>query len=200
MFVGRIEIGDGSGDLAPGLGRDSCGREGGIEAPHQPFTNGLPLGENPDPERGIEIVHAFQQPLVKPLRIEEQRMDARAIRKLQDAFDVDCDLLDVDADREPPRGKAVKPRLLEHGAQFLDDLPQRSAGFFLIRPAPQQSDQAFPALLLGFRQRKVTENRGRLAGSKLDRPALEADREASDQRHGKARRALAAPSPIPSMS
>ena len=198
--MGRIEIGDRAAISFLRLGGTVRRREGGIEAPHQPFMNGLALGENPDPERGIEIVHAFQQPLVKPLRIEEQRMDARAIRKLQDAFDVDLDLLDVDADREPPGGEAVKPRLLEHGAQFLDDLPQRSAGFFLIRPAPQQSDQPFPALLLGFRQRKVTENRGRLAGSQLDRPAVEADREASDQRYGKARRALAAPSPIRSMS
>ena len=105
----------------------------------------------------------------------------------EDAFDIDLDLLGIEMDREPAGDKAAISGILERGAQFANDLAQRGACFFLIRPAPQQADQPFTAFVFGLGQRKIAENGAGLLGSKFDRPALESDGETSHQRDRKAR-------------
>ena len=119
--------------------------------------------------------------------IEQQRMDAAAFRQPDDAFDIDLDLFGIEMDRKPAGDKPAISRILKRGAQFADDLAQRGARFFLVRPAPQQADQPFTAFVLGLGQGEIAENGAGLLGSKLDQPAVESDREPSDQRDGKPR-------------
>ena len=157
------------------------------EASHQPVMDGLAFRQHPDPERRIEIVHAFEDPLGKARSIEQQRMDAAAFRRSDHAFDVDFDLLGIEPDRESSRRKSAISRILKRGAQFANDLAQRGAGFFFVRTAPQQADETFAAFVFGLGQGEIAENGARLLGSKLDEPAVESDREPPHQRDGKAR-------------
>ena len=100
-------------------------------------------------------------------------MDASAFRLPEDALDIDLDRRgDRDAESRPAEKPAIS-RFLEHGTQFAHDLAQRGAGFFLVRPAPQQADQPFPALVFGLGQGEIAQDGAGLLGSKLDRPALE---------------------------
>ena len=188
--MGRIEIDDRGRDPLFGVGGNACGGQTFVEISHQPFMDGLPLGQHPDPERRIEIVHPFEQPAVELRRIEQQRVNASAFGELDHAFDVDFDSSDVDADHQPLRDEAVISGLLEHRPQFANDLAQRGARLFFVRTAPEQADQPLAALLLRLRQRKVTEDRAGLAGSQFDRPAVEPHAEPSDQRHRKTRSAF----------
>ena len=190
LFVGGIEIDDRGRDFLFGAGGDILRHQPGIEASHQPVMDGLTLRQNPDPERRIEIVHAFENPLVETRGIEQQRMDAAAFREPDDAFDIDLDLLGIELDREPPGDEPAISRILKGGAQFANDLAQRGARFFLVRPAPQQADQPLAAFVLGLGQGKIAENGARLLGSQLDRPAVEPDSEAPHQRDGKTRGAF----------
>src|SRR5882672_4689904 len=104
-----------------------------------------------------------------------------------DAFDIDLDFLCIEMDREPACGKSVISRLHKRGPQFANDLAQRGAGLFLVRPAPQQADKPLAALLFGLGQGEIAQNGAGLLGSKLDRPAFESYGEASRQREGKTR-------------
>ena len=78
-------------------------------------------------------------------RIEKQRVHAAALRRAEDAFDIDLDLLGIELDREPAGNKPEISGFLEGGAKFTNDLAQRGACLFLIRSAPQQADQPFTA-------------------------------------------------------
>ena len=120
-------------------------------------------------------------------------MHAAAFRRPDDAFDIDLDHRGIEMDRKPAGDKPAISGILKGGAQFANDLAQRGARFFLVRPAPQQPDQPFAAFVLGLDQRKIAENGGCLLGSQFDRPAVESDRKPADQRNGKARGALRAP-------
>jgi hypothetical protein len=113
-------------------------------------------------------------------------MHAAAFRQPDNAFDIDLDLPGIETDREPLGGKAVISGILEGGTQLAHDLAQRSAGFFLVRPAPEQADQPFTAFVFGLGQRQVAENGVRLLGPQFDRTVIEPDGEASDQRYRKA--------------
>ena len=181
--MGRVEIDDRGCNFLPDVAGNMRSRQTRFETPHQSFMDGLTLGQHPDAKRRIEIVQSFEQPLVKLLDIEQQRMDAPAFGELKHALDIDFDLTGVDADQKPLGDEAPIARLLEHRTQFSNDLAQRGACLFLVRTAPQQADQPFPALLLHLRQRKVAEHGAGLAGSQFDRPAVELQAEASDQRH-----------------
>jgi hypothetical protein len=114
-------------------------------------------------------------------------MHAAAFRQPDNAFDIDLDLPGIETDREPLGGKAVISGVLEGGTQFAHDLAQRSACFFLVRPAPEQADQPFTAFTFCFGQRQIAENGVGLLGPQFDRTAIESDGEASDQRYGKTR-------------
>ena len=188
--MGRIEIDDRGRDSFSGVGGNACGGQTFFEISHQPFMDGLPLGQHPDAERRIEIVHSFEQPPVELRRIEQQRVNASAFGELDHAFDVDFDSSDVDADHQPLRDEAVISGLLEHGPQFADDLAQRGTRLFLVRTAPEQANQPLAALLLRLRQRKITEDRSGLAGPQFDRPAVEPHAEPPDQRHRQTRSAF----------
>src|SRR3954452_23554700 len=143
--------------------------------------DGLAFRENPDSERWVEIVHAFEQPLTQATGMEQQRMDSPAFCELDDALDIDLDQRGVELNRKPPRAEPMISRSFKGGAQFTNDLPQRAAGFFLVRTAPQQPDQPFAAFLLGFDEGKITEHRARLLGAQFDRLSVESDREPADQ-------------------
>jgi hypothetical protein len=189
VLMGGIEIDDGGRDLSRQLFRNIIG-QAGFEAPHEPFMDGLALGENPDPERRIEIVDAIEQAFVEPRGVEQQGVDACVLRELQDAFHVDIDLPVIESDGKTPGGKAGKSGVFENLAQLAHDLAQRGARLFLVRAAPQQSNQPLAAFLLDVRQSEVAEHRGRLASPQLHRAAVEAQCEAPDQRNGKASRPL----------
>src|SRR3981189_3482639 len=193
MFMGRIEVDDRRSEFLLGIAWYVCADQTGFEASHQPFVDRLTLGQYPDAERRIEIVHAFEQPLVKLWRIEQQRMDPLVLSLLKHTLDIDFHLPDVDADQEPLSNEAAKSGLLQHRTQFANALAQRGTRLFLIRPAPQQADQPFPAFPFGIRQRKVTKDRGGLAGSQFNRPAVEPQAEAADQRPRQSRGVCAGP-------
>ena len=201
LFVGRIEIGDGGGDLFPGLGRDSRppskpasrlrislswmvwrlartqtrneGSRSSMPSSSRSSSRGV-LRSRDGRARSPPAAGCFRR---RP-RPDRGRSRSRAARRLK-----------------PPN-----PASSSTGAQFPDDLAERGARLFLVRPAPQQSDQPLAALLLGFRQRKIAKHRGRLARSKFHRPAVEAQRQAPDQRYGKTSRALRRRRPIRSQS
>ncbi len=101
----------------------------------------------------------------------------------------------IEMDREPACDKPAISRFLEHGTQFANDLAQRGARFFLVRSAPQQADKPFAALVFGLGQGEIAEDGAGLLGSKLDRPAFESYRQASNQRDRKGARRLRARSP-----
>ena len=166
------------------------GRKAGIETAHQPFIDGLAFRQDPDAERRIEVVHAFQQPLVEPLGVEQQGMDARILRLLQNAFDVDLDLARIEADRETLGVEAGKTGVLESVAQLAHDLAQRGARLLLIRPAPQQADQPLAALALGIGQREIAEHGRSLARPQFDKAAVDPQREAAHQRDRQTSRGL----------
>ena len=157
------------------------------KASHQPVMDGLTFGEYPDPKRRIEVVQTFEKVLLEVRSIEQQRMDAAAFRGLDDAFDIDLDHRGIEMDRKPPRAEPVVSRGFKGGAKFTNDLPQRAAGLFLVRTAPQQPDQPFAAFMLGLDQRKIAENRGCLLSSQFDQLPVESDREPTDQRNRKTR-------------
>ena len=121
--------------------------------------------------------------LLKIWSIEQQRMDAAAFRGLDDAFDIDLDHCGIELNRQPPCAEAVISCNFKGGAQFANDLPQRAAGFFLVRTAPQQPDQPFSAFMLGLDEGKIAENRGGLLSPQFDQLSLESDREPADQRN-----------------
>ncbi len=122
MFVGRIEVDDRRGEFLLDVAWNVCADQTGFEASHQPFVDRLTLGQYPDAERRIEIVHAFEQPLVQRWRIEQQRMDPFVLSLLKHALDIDFHLPDVDADQQPLSYEAAKSSLLQHRAQFANDL------------------------------------------------------------------------------
>ena len=177
------------------VGGDILRDQTGAEASHQPVMDGLTFRQNPDPKRRIEIVHAFENPLVEIRGIEQQRMHAAALRLPDDAFDIDIDLLGVEMDREPLRDEPAISRILERGAQFANDLAQRGAGFFLVRTAPQQADQPFAAFVLGLRQGEVAENGAGLLGPQFDPPAVELSEAVPPARPKDARRSRASSRP-----
>ena len=179
--MGRIEIDDRSRDSLFGVGGNVRGGQAFVEISHQPFMDGLPLGQHPDPERRVEIVHSFEQPPVELWRIEQQRVNASAFGELDHAFDIDFDASDVDADHQPLRDEAVISGLLQHRPQLANDLAQRSARLLFVRATPEQANQPFAALLLRLQQCKVTKDRAGLARSKFDRPTVEPHAEPSDQ-------------------
>src|SRR6185436_7272538 len=114
VFMGRIEIDDRRRNFLSDVVSNMCSRQTRFETPHQSFMDGLTLGQHPDAERRIEIVQTFEQPLIKLLDIEQQRMDAAAFGQLKHALDIDFDLSGVDADQKPLRDEAAISRLLEH--------------------------------------------------------------------------------------
>ncbi len=189
LFVGWIEIDDGGRHLLFDGSGDIVSHQAGIEASHQPVMDGLTLGQNPDPKRRIEIVHTLKDPLVEVRRIKEERMHAAALRRPDDAFDIDLDLLGIEMDCEPAGNKSAISCILKGGAKFANDLAQGGACLFLIRPAPQQADQPFAAFVFRLGERKIAENGAGLLGSQFDRPALESDGKTPHQRHRKARSA-----------
>ena len=162
--MGRVEIDDRGRNPLSGVGGNACGGQTFVEISHQPFMDGLPLGQYPDPERRIEIVHPFEQPPVELRRIEQQRVNAPAFGELNHAFDVDFNSSDVDADHQPLRDEAVISGLLEHRPQLANDLAQRSARLFFVRTTPEQANQPLAALLLHLRQREVTRGPRRPCG------------------------------------
>src|SRR6201747_2814208 len=92
MFMGRIEIDDRRRESLLGVARYVCADQPGFEASHQPLVDRLTLGQYPDPEGWIEVVHAFEQPLVKRWRIEQQRMNPSVLGLLKHALDIDFHL------------------------------------------------------------------------------------------------------------
>ncbi|WP_172841691.1 hypothetical protein [Bradyrhizobium lablabi] len=78
-------------------------------------------------------------------------MDPLVLGLLKHALDIDFHLRDADADHQPLSDEAAKSGLLQHRAQFANDLAQRGARLFLIRSAPQQANQPFPAFMLRIR-------------------------------------------------
>ena len=65
LFMGRIEIDDGFRDLGFGAGSNIARDEASAKVAQQPVLDRLTLRKHPDPKRRIEIVHAFQNPLVE---------------------------------------------------------------------------------------------------------------------------------------
>ncbi len=161
-------------------------RQRGLQRSHQSFMDGLPLGEDPDAERWIEIVHAIQQPLVEPGGIEEDGMDSSALRQLHDALDVDLDMVIVEADGQTPGAETAEPCVFENLTQFTNDLAQRGTRLLLVRTTPQQADQPFATFPLGLRQREIAKHGCRLARAQFDRPPVQPQRKAAHQGDGKA--------------
>ncbi len=122
LFVGGIEIDDSSRNLVFCAGGDILRLQTGAKASHQPVMDRLAFGQNPDPKRRIEIVHAFEDPLAKVRGVEQQGMDTPAFGRLDDAFDIDLHPLGIKMDGEPFCDKPAVSRVLKGGAQFANYL------------------------------------------------------------------------------
>ena len=116
LLVGGIKTSDGSRDLFPRLAGGFGRRQARFETAHQPFLDGLALGQHPDAEGRIEIVEALQQRFVEMGRVEQQGVNAPIFRLPQDALDIDLDQLMIEADGETAGVEAGKPGIfrIEH--------------------------------------------------------------------------------------
>src|SRR3979409_1857788 len=100
FLVGRIEIDDSRCNLGLYPGGYVVCDQAGAEAAYQPVIDGLAFREHPDPKRGIEVVHTFEDLLAKIGRIEQQGMHAAIFRQPDNAFDINLNLRSIEMDRE----------------------------------------------------------------------------------------------------
>ena len=191
LFVGRIEIDDGGRDPLFGVGgnvaRPSNRRRDFASAVHG-WSDAWPAPRPGTTDRDRPCLRAAAR------RAAGYRAAADGRARFRPAgctLSMSTSTLpDVDADHQPLGDEAVISGILEHRPQFANDLAQRGARLFLVRPAPQQADQPLAALLLRLRQREIAENRAGLAGSQFDQPAVEPHAEAPDQRDRQTRSAF----------
>src|SRR6185437_13269301 len=122
LFMGGIEIDDRRRDPVFRADGEVRGSQTNAETSHQPFMDRLALGKDPDAKRGVEVIHAFENPLAEPRGVEEQRMDLPALGGTDNAIDVNLYLLGIEMDRKPARDKTAAPGILEYGTQFAHNL------------------------------------------------------------------------------